>query len=103
MEAAGVLYRCKQRMGKSIPEEDLTAGKLGQYLKPEDYHPVKQVSNFSNTFVMALPVLNVPGSAPSPPVPPLPPSLLAHSFFVTFRKTRLHWSKVKQQLTKLCK
>ena len=39
-----MLFRCEERMGKAIPEEDLTAGKLAQYLKPEDYRPIKQVS-----------------------------------------------------------
>ena len=45
MEAAAVLYRAEQRLGNEIPEEDLTAGKLGKYLKPEDYQPIKQVSS----------------------------------------------------------
>ena len=44
-EAAAVLFRCEERMGKAIPEEDLTAGRLAQYLEPEDYRPIKQVSN----------------------------------------------------------
>ena len=33
-------------MGRSIPEEDLKAGKLAQYLKAEDYDPIKNVSEF---------------------------------------------------------
>ena len=47
MEAAGVIHRCEQQLSKAIPEEDLIAGKLGDYLQPEDYHPIKQVSNLS--------------------------------------------------------
>ena len=31
-------------MGKVIPEEDLKAGNLKQYIMPEDYQPIKQVS-----------------------------------------------------------
>ena len=31
-------------MGKAIPEEDLNAGNLKQYIMPEDYQPIKQVS-----------------------------------------------------------
>ena len=29
-------------MGKAIPEEDLNAGSLKQYLMPDNYHPIKQ-------------------------------------------------------------
>ena len=43
-EAAAVLFRAEERMGKAIPEEDLKAGNLKQYLLPEDYQPIKQVS-----------------------------------------------------------
>ena len=88
MEAAGVLYHCEQRMGKVIPDEDLTAGKLGQYLKPEDYNPIKQVSRFSSTSLLVLMVVElVPGSArpplssPHPLGPPLPLVLLVHSLY----------------------
>ena len=31
-------------MGKAIPEEDLKVGNLKQYIMPEDYQPIKQVS-----------------------------------------------------------
>ena len=43
-EAAAVLFRAEERMGKAIPEEDLKAGNLKQHLLPEDYQPIKQVS-----------------------------------------------------------
>ena len=43
-EAAAVLFRAEERMGKAIPEEDLKAGNLKQYIIPEDYQPIKQVS-----------------------------------------------------------
>ena len=33
-------------MGHSIPEADLKAGKLAQYLVAEDYAPIKNVSEF---------------------------------------------------------
>ena len=92
MEAAGVLYHCEQRMGKAIPEDDLTTGKLGQYLKPEDYNPIKQVSNFSSTLLLVLMVVGlVPGSprlplsSPHPPVLPLPLVLLVHSLYPNFQ------------------
>ena len=39
-----MLFRAEERMGKAIPEEDLKAGSLKQYLLPEDYQPNKQVS-----------------------------------------------------------
>ena len=44
MPNEAVLFRAEERIGKAIPEEDLTAGHLKQYLEPEDYHPIKQVS-----------------------------------------------------------
>ena len=44
LEAARVLYKAETRMGHAIPEEDLKAGKLAQYLKPEDYTPIQNVS-----------------------------------------------------------
>ena len=50
-EAAAILFRCEQRLGHAIPEEDLVAGKLGQYLRPEDYKPIKDVSNSLFTFL----------------------------------------------------
>ena len=31
-------------MGRSIPEDDLKAGRLAQYLEAEDYAPIKNVS-----------------------------------------------------------
>ena len=92
-----MLYRCEQWMGKVIPEEDLTAGKLGQYLKPEDYSPIKQVSNFSSTLLLVLMVAGLfPGSArlplssPHPPVPPLPPDLPVHSLYPKNFKFQKH-------------
>ena len=33
-------------MGRPIPEKDLKAGKLAQYLEAEDYSPIKNVSEF---------------------------------------------------------
>ena len=93
LKAAEVLYRCEQRMDKAIPDEDLTAGKLGQYLKPEDYHPIKQVNNFSDTFlivvILQIPVPGLPQLLPHlPPFPwlPSPPAPLAHSFYPVFMK-----------------
>ena len=41
-------------MGKAIPEEDLTAGKLAQYLLPEDYRPIKQVNLHCTLFWLDL-------------------------------------------------
>ena len=31
-------------MGRAIPEEDLKAGKLANYLLPEDYTPIQNVN-----------------------------------------------------------
>ena len=45
-EAAAVLFRAEECMGKAIPEEDLKAGNLKQHLLPEDYQPIKQVSTW---------------------------------------------------------
>ena len=42
-----MLYRAETRMGKSIPEEDLKAGRLSNYLEPEDYAPIQNVSKIS--------------------------------------------------------
>ena len=50
-EVAAITSRCEQRLGHAIPEEDLIAGKLGQYLCPEDYQPIKDVSNCSITLL----------------------------------------------------
>ena len=54
LEAARVLYKCEQRLRKAILEEDLVTGKLGKYLQPDDYLPIKQVSNFFRTFGVPL-------------------------------------------------
>ena len=43
-KVAAVLFRAEERMGKAILKDDLTAGRLKQYLVPEDYQPIKQVS-----------------------------------------------------------
>ena len=44
LEAARVLYKAETRMGRTIPEKDLKAGKLANYLQPEDYTPIQNVS-----------------------------------------------------------
>ena len=45
LEAARVLYKAETRMGHPIPEKDLKAGKLANYLQPEDYTPIQNVSS----------------------------------------------------------
>ena len=44
MQAVAVLQRCEHRMGQKIPQADLDAGRIGQYLQPEDYKPLQDVS-----------------------------------------------------------
>ena len=44
LQAVEVLQRCEHRMGTKIPKADLDAGRLGQYLRPEDYRPLQDVS-----------------------------------------------------------
>ena len=45
MQAVAVLQRCEHRMGQKIPQADLDAGRIGQYLQPEDYKPLQDVSS----------------------------------------------------------
>ena len=44
LEAIGVVQRCSHRLGTNITAQDMQKGKLKELLQPEDYKPLKNVS-----------------------------------------------------------
>ena len=59
MQAVAVLQRCEHRMGQKIPQADLDAGRIGQYLQPEDYKPLQDVSSTVFTITYYNPCLGI--------------------------------------------